>query len=600
VPLVGAFAVRTLRGRLKGINMKKLLVLIALSAVLVVAVVAVQGRAAQACCPAPPNDDVNNAKVVTSVPYKDTESTVYASPAGNEPTTSCSSAGYGHSVWYQFTPAFSQSVNIDTFGSGYDTVLAVYSGNIATLAQVVCNDDASGQTRQSAVKAALVQGRVYHILVASFGSTTGGNLQFNITPQDEFFFNDSSLKCYQARIAKRSLRFQPQRIFTFDANFHLHTDTTIQGLSLYCNQSVAEPAGSSVAGGFHDSGDIKVTCYTARDDRVLVKGGNPIPGARVFAQNEFFGDQKLIVGRLESICVLAAKLSGQLPDFKNFEGQILRCYAARPVTGAPRPNPVRAFLPDQFDSGGKEATMLRPISYCTLGGKADQGTCVLVTSLCPGGEEPQPDEVAVVCYSLRQASFRPFNVPVIDQFIDQQFVDPQVTIRKADRYCVPSVKKPPFADNDDIPDATYVDVEQPPGPCPAAFQVCRFSDHVVTMNATRARNDPPLVHCASVTDHVDYGHSVWYTFTPANSEETHIDVDTGESSYDTVLVLYIGSPGSLTQLACNDDDGSLQTSDLEFDLQVGHKYFIMVGSKDRTPGGKLKFNLDACDVTCDE
>ena len=37
-----------------------------------------------------------------------------------------------------------QTLTIDTFGSDYDTVLAVWTGSRGSLTNVACNDDSSG------------------------------------------------------------------------------------------------------------------------------------------------------------------------------------------------------------------------------------------------------------------------------------------------------------------------------------------------------------------------------------------------------------------------------------------------------------------------
>jgi hypothetical protein len=125
---------------------------------------------------------------------------------------------------------------------------------------------------------------------------------------------------------------------------------------------------------------------------------------------------------------------------------------------------------------------------------------------------------------------------------------------------------------------------------------------MVTAKATSARNDPRVVHCESVADDgFRYGRSVWYTFTPGDTL-TYIDLDTEDSTYDTVLVVYKGEKGNLTQVDCNDDDeeeGDVVTSGLEVQLEPYQKYWIMVGAKDRSPGGKLKFELEACETAND-
>jgi hypothetical protein len=82
---------------------------------------------------------------------------------------------------------------------------------------------------------------------------------------------------------------------------------------------------------------------------------------------------------------------------------------------------------------------------------------------------------------------------------------------------------------------------------------------------------------------------VWYTFTPRASKR--IEVNTFGSDYDTDLVIYTGTPGDLTEIACVDDAGNTVQSKVVFDAVAGETYYIMVGAWNSGPGGNLVFNL---------
>ena len=81
---------------------------------------------------------------------------------------------------------------------------------------------------------------------------------------------------------------------------------------------------------------------------------------------------------------------------------------------------------------------------------------------------------------------------------------------------------------------------------------------------------------------------MWYAFTPSGSKR--IEANTFGSDYDTDLVVYTGTRGDLTEIACNDDAESVQ-SRVVFDAVAGETYFIMVGAFASGPGGNLVFNL---------
>jgi hypothetical protein len=81
----------------------------------------------------------------------------------------------GHSLWYCWTAPTNTPVTFDTIGSGYDTLLAVYTGNnVASLTLTTNNDDIAGWTnRFSKVTFTPVTGTTYHIAVDGFGGASG-------------------------------------------------------------------------------------------------------------------------------------------------------------------------------------------------------------------------------------------------------------------------------------------------------------------------------------------------------------------------------------------------------------------------------------------
>jgi len=78
----------------------------------------------------------------------------------------------GASVWWRWTAPLDGRVSFDTFGSEFDTVLAVYTGNaIYDLDEVVSNDDTI--ELKSLVDFPATEGTVYWIAVDGYGSATG-------------------------------------------------------------------------------------------------------------------------------------------------------------------------------------------------------------------------------------------------------------------------------------------------------------------------------------------------------------------------------------------------------------------------------------------
>jgi Zn-dependent metalloprotease len=127
--------------------------------------------------PAPANDDFNFPTIISSVPYTTSQNIAGATTAIDDPSFSCVSGQKSNSVWYRYTPAANVTLNLDTFGSNFDTVLAVWTGSRGSLTSVACNDDAAGGV-QSQVSFGAAAGVNYYIEAASFYAG-GGTLTLN-------------------------------------------------------------------------------------------------------------------------------------------------------------------------------------------------------------------------------------------------------------------------------------------------------------------------------------------------------------------------------------------------------------------------------------
>lgn len=130
--------------------------------------------------PPPANDDKADATVIPGpLPY--TDSSVNTATATVEPGEPLPCGSIGSTVWYEFTPSSSTTLVADTFGSSYDTVLAVYEGTpgvLPTLGDLVgCNDQTGGN--QSRVVFPATAGQTYQFQAGGFLGQ-GGALTFNL------------------------------------------------------------------------------------------------------------------------------------------------------------------------------------------------------------------------------------------------------------------------------------------------------------------------------------------------------------------------------------------------------------------------------------
>jgi hypothetical protein len=124
----------------------------------------------------PTNDNCSGAIVITAYPYTNSQSTTNASSIG-DPTPSCGS-GFGRGVWYAYTPPTNGLLEVDTTGSDFDTVLALYIGSCGGLTQRACDDD-SGGSLTSRIMISAAGGTTYYILAGGFGGA-GGNLRLHL------------------------------------------------------------------------------------------------------------------------------------------------------------------------------------------------------------------------------------------------------------------------------------------------------------------------------------------------------------------------------------------------------------------------------------
>ena len=125
--------------------------------------------------PAPANDNFASAQTITGCSGTVNGSNISATREAGEPAHWPASPGSTKSVWYQWQAAASQSVTINTTGSNYDTILAVYTGNgVSGLTLVANNDDIASGNTTSTVTFTANAGTIYRIAVDGFNNGGSG------------------------------------------------------------------------------------------------------------------------------------------------------------------------------------------------------------------------------------------------------------------------------------------------------------------------------------------------------------------------------------------------------------------------------------------
>jgi hypothetical protein len=124
----------------------------------------------------PPNDNFASATVISGSQGSTNGTNIRATKETGEPNHAGNSGGA--SVWYNWTAPASGSVTIDTIGSTFDTVLAVYTGSSVGSLTTIASDAGSPGNGASRVTFTATSGTTYRIAVDGFNDAMG-NLVLN-------------------------------------------------------------------------------------------------------------------------------------------------------------------------------------------------------------------------------------------------------------------------------------------------------------------------------------------------------------------------------------------------------------------------------------
>ena len=120
------------------------------------------------------NDPFSNALALGLPPVSVTGSNVNATSEPGEPLHAGKPGGA--SIWYKWTAPANGVYSFNTYGSSFDTLLAVYTGaSVDALTEVASNDDAAGLGTASAVTFQAVTGTTYYVAVDGISAGDGGS-----------------------------------------------------------------------------------------------------------------------------------------------------------------------------------------------------------------------------------------------------------------------------------------------------------------------------------------------------------------------------------------------------------------------------------------
>jgi hypothetical protein len=136
-------------------------------------------------CLSATTDTCEAPREIDAFPFLDHQITLAATTSPGDPIITCALAinategPHDHSVWYALTAPASGLVSLDTEGSNYDTLLAVYTGTCDALGSLACNDDEGVDAdHQARIAFPIVQGERYLIEAAAYHQGGAGELRF--------------------------------------------------------------------------------------------------------------------------------------------------------------------------------------------------------------------------------------------------------------------------------------------------------------------------------------------------------------------------------------------------------------------------------------
>jgi hypothetical protein len=121
------------------------------------------------------NNESGGAVTIPTLPAYVVQNVGAATINTSDPVPSCAFERGNDTVWYQYTANFTGTLDISTFGSNYDTLVAVYTGSApSTATEAGCNDDFAASL-YGRLSIPVVSGQTYKILVSGFNAGTGGS-----------------------------------------------------------------------------------------------------------------------------------------------------------------------------------------------------------------------------------------------------------------------------------------------------------------------------------------------------------------------------------------------------------------------------------------
>jgi hypothetical protein len=125
---------------------------------------------------APPHDAIENARVIDTLPFVDESNTLRATKAKSDPIANGEACwgDFDKTVWYRFNVPAGGTYTFETVDSGYNTVMAAFTGPPNRLKRLSCSGDISWDNWAARIQVSNVAaGTTVYIMVGAFPRQVG-------------------------------------------------------------------------------------------------------------------------------------------------------------------------------------------------------------------------------------------------------------------------------------------------------------------------------------------------------------------------------------------------------------------------------------------
>ncbi|MFG6107125.1 hypothetical protein U2F10_33110 [Leptothoe sp. EHU-05/26/07-4] len=485
-------------------------------------------------------------------------------------------SGLLNSAWWTWTAPESGEVIINTFGSNYDTTLAVYTGNtLSTLNTVASNDDIFG-SRQSAVRFNVVAGTTYQIAVDGFAGATGNiDLNLDLLPNNDNFINRIPLRGLRTRALGTNIGFTSELA---EAN---HADVSGVLNSAWWTW-IAPATGRVTIDTLGSNFDTTLAVYTGNrlNDLSEVASNDDIPGSR---QSAVTFD--VVAGISYQIAVDGfASTTGNIelnldlvPNNDNFAHRIALNGVELDAKGSNVGFTGEFQEPDHAEASGTLNsawwTWLAPdngeVTIDTFGSEFNTSLAVYTgNSLSNLTEVTSNDDAgspqSAVTFEVVAGTSYQIAVDGVDDTTGNIALN--LSFDQEDEPPIPQ-SNDAFA-NRTVLTGTEIETEGS------------------NVDFTGEQDEPDHANTSGVLN------SAWWSWTAPDSGE--VTIDTFGSDFDTSLAVYTGDTlGGLSDVASNNDAGTSAQSSVTFNVIEGTTYQIAVdGVAGATGDINLNLTLD--------